>query len=163
MGKFWPLILIGGYLLVAVEVASSIYVNQLNATKFKSSKAQFQYQFELSLAQLSPSLSYIFFNVKLSWAELRGIIAQAPTSNCELPSLSLKGCLYYLYCPHSNWPQISYVKIYTSYFCIRCTTHFSSGGTLFLVLTPNKLGLKYQPQDSSWPSFWVTKKFLDWE
>ena len=43
-------------MLVAVEVVSSIYVNQLNATKLKSSKAKFQFQFELSLAQLSPSL-----------------------------------------------------------------------------------------------------------
>ena len=43
---------------MAVEVASSIYVNQLNATKLKSSKNQFQFQFELSLAQLSPSLFY---------------------------------------------------------------------------------------------------------
>ena len=39
-GKFWLLILSGRYLLVAVEVASSIYVNQLNATKLKSCKAQ---------------------------------------------------------------------------------------------------------------------------
>ena len=45
-----------GYLLVAVKVASSIFVNQLNAKNLKSSKTQFQFQFELSLAQLSPSL-----------------------------------------------------------------------------------------------------------
>ena len=46
----------GGYLLVAAKVAISIFVNQLNATNLKSSKTQFQFQFELSLAQLSPSL-----------------------------------------------------------------------------------------------------------
>ena len=51
--------IIDGYVLVAVEVASSIYVNQLNATKLKSSKTQFQFQFELSLAQLSPSLYFL--------------------------------------------------------------------------------------------------------
>ena len=56
--KFWLRILSGGYLLVAVKVASSIFVNKLNATKLKSSKPQFQFQFELSLAQLSPSLFY---------------------------------------------------------------------------------------------------------
>ena len=39
---------------MAVKVASSIFVNQFNATKLVSSKTQFQ--FELSLAQLSPSL-----------------------------------------------------------------------------------------------------------
>ena len=60
MGKFWLLILSGGYLLVAVDVASSIYVNQLNATKLKSSKTQFQFKFELSLAQLSHSL-FLFY------------------------------------------------------------------------------------------------------
>ena len=48
--------LCGGYLLVAAKVAISIFVNQLNATNLKSSKTQFQFQFELSLAQLSPSL-----------------------------------------------------------------------------------------------------------
>ena len=41
---------------MTVKVASSIFVNQLNATKPRSSKTQFQFQFELSLAQLSPSL-----------------------------------------------------------------------------------------------------------
>ena len=41
---------------MTVKVASSMFVNQLNATKLKSSKAQIQFQFELSLAQLSPSL-----------------------------------------------------------------------------------------------------------
>ena len=35
---------------------SFIFVNQLNATKLKSSKSQFKFQFELSLAQLSSSL-----------------------------------------------------------------------------------------------------------
>ena len=59
---------IGGYLLVAVKVASSIFVNQLNGTKFKSSKTQFQFQFELSLAQLSPSLlTFFFLNSVPSW------------------------------------------------------------------------------------------------
>ena len=47
-----------GYLLVAVKEASSIFVNQLNAKNLKWSKTQFQFQFELSLAQLSPSLSF---------------------------------------------------------------------------------------------------------
>ena len=51
--KFWLLKL--GYLLLAVKVAS-IFVNQLSATKLKSSNTQFQVQFELSLAQLSPGL-----------------------------------------------------------------------------------------------------------
>ena len=41
---------------MAVKVASNIFVNQLNETKPNSSKTQFQFQFELSLAQLSPSL-----------------------------------------------------------------------------------------------------------
>ena len=59
------LILSGGYLLEAVEVASSIYVNQLNATKLKSFKPQFQFQFELSLAQLSPSLFSLFLESNL--------------------------------------------------------------------------------------------------
>ena len=45
-----------GYLLMAVKVAISIFVNQLNATNLKSSETQFQFQVELSLAQLSPSL-----------------------------------------------------------------------------------------------------------
>ena len=53
--KFWLLILSGVYLLVAVQVASSIFVYQL-----KSSKTQFQLQFELSLAQLSPSLLWSY-------------------------------------------------------------------------------------------------------
>ena len=52
-----------GYLLVAVKIASSIFVNRLNATNLKSSKSQFQFQFELSLAQFSPSL--FVFNVIL--------------------------------------------------------------------------------------------------
>ena len=60
VNKFWLLILSGSYLLVAVKVASSIFVNQLNETKPKSSKTQFQFQFELSLAQLSLSLFYMF-------------------------------------------------------------------------------------------------------
>ena len=59
--KFCLLLLSGGYLLVAVKVASSIFVNELNAKNLKSSKTQFQFQFELSLAQLSPSLSYTSF------------------------------------------------------------------------------------------------------
>ena len=42
---------------MVVKVASGIFVNQLNATNLISSKTQFQFQFELSLAQLSPSLS----------------------------------------------------------------------------------------------------------
>ena len=58
--KFWLLLLGGGYLLVAAKVAISIFVNQLNATNLKSSKTQDQFQFELSLAQLSPSLFTIF-------------------------------------------------------------------------------------------------------
>ena len=58
MGKFWLLILSDGYLLVAVEVASSIYVNQLNAT---TSKTQFQFQFELSF--LKPSLTDIILPI----------------------------------------------------------------------------------------------------
>ena len=49
-----------GYLLVAVKEASSIFVNQLNAKNLKSIKTQFQFQFELSLAQLSPSLFQYF-------------------------------------------------------------------------------------------------------
>ena len=55
---FWLLILSGGYLIVAVKIASSIFVNQPNATKPKSSETQFKFQFELSLAQLSPSLFF---------------------------------------------------------------------------------------------------------
>ena len=43
-----------GYLLVAGKVAISTFVNQLNATNLKSSETQFQ--FELGMAQLSPSL-----------------------------------------------------------------------------------------------------------
>ena len=38
------------YWLVAVKVASSIFVNQINATKLESSKTQFQFQLELSFA-----------------------------------------------------------------------------------------------------------------
>ena len=41
---------------MAVKVAISIFVNELNAKNLKSSKTQFQFQFELSLAQFSPSL-----------------------------------------------------------------------------------------------------------
>ena len=50
--QVWLQRLSGGHLLVTVKVASIIFVNQLNAT----SKTQFQFQFELSLTQLSPSL-----------------------------------------------------------------------------------------------------------
>ena len=51
-------------MLVAVKVARSIFVNQINVTKLESSKTQFQFQFELSLAQLSPNLfSYTIFYV----------------------------------------------------------------------------------------------------
>ena len=51
-----------GYLLVAVKVACSIFVNQLNVTNHKLSKTWFQFQFELSLAQLSPACFYpIYF------------------------------------------------------------------------------------------------------
>ena len=50
--KFWPLVHSGGRLLVAVKVASNIFVNLFNATKLKSSETQLQFQFELSLAQL---------------------------------------------------------------------------------------------------------------
>ena len=39
-----------------VKIAISIFVDQLNPTNLKSSKTQFQFQFELSLAQISPSL-----------------------------------------------------------------------------------------------------------
>ena len=60
VNKFWLLILSVGYLLVAIKLASSIFVNQLNEIKPKSSKTQFQFQFELSLAQLSPSLLIIY-------------------------------------------------------------------------------------------------------
>ena len=49
----------GGHLLVAANIAIRILVNQLNATNLKSSKTLFKLQFELSLAQLTPSL---FFN-----------------------------------------------------------------------------------------------------
>ena len=59
--KFW-LLMLGGRLLVAVRVANSIFVNQLNATQF-----QLQFQLELSLAQLSPSLLNLFV---LSFFEL---------------------------------------------------------------------------------------------
>ena len=59
--KFWPLMFSGGYLLVTAKVAISIFVNQLNATNVKSNKAQFQFQFELSLAQLNSSLFKIYF------------------------------------------------------------------------------------------------------
>ena len=52
--------LIVGYLLVTVKLASSIIVNQLNAKNLKSSKTQFQ----LSLAQLSPSL-FIILSIKI--------------------------------------------------------------------------------------------------
>ena len=45
-----------GYLVVAVKVASSFLLINFNATNLKSSKTQFQFQFERSLAQLSPSL-----------------------------------------------------------------------------------------------------------
>ena len=59
--KFRLLMLSSGYLLVADKVAIiSISVNQLNATILKSSKNQFKFQFELSLAQLSPTLFFIF-------------------------------------------------------------------------------------------------------
>ena len=34
--KFWLLMLSGGYLLVAVKITSSIFVNQLNATNLNS-------------------------------------------------------------------------------------------------------------------------------
>ena len=61
--KFWVLILSGGYLLGAVKVASSIFINPLNATKLKSSKTQFHIQFELSLAQLSHSLFYFLSHI----------------------------------------------------------------------------------------------------
>ena len=53
--KFLLHMLSGGYLLVAVKVASSIFANQLNSTKLKSSETQLQFQFELNLEQLSPS------------------------------------------------------------------------------------------------------------
>ena len=49
---------------VAVKVAISIFVNELNAKSLKSSKTQFQFQFELSLAQFSPSL--FLFNLYIS-------------------------------------------------------------------------------------------------
>ena len=52
--------LIVGYLLVTVKLAGSIIVNQLNAKNLKSSKTQFQ----LSLAQLSPSL-FIILSIKI--------------------------------------------------------------------------------------------------
>ena len=50
----------GGYFLGAVKLTSSIFVHLLNATNLKSSKTQFQ--FELSLAQLSPSLFWFKSN-----------------------------------------------------------------------------------------------------
>ena len=56
--KFWILVLSGGYLLEAVRVVSSIFVNQLNATNLKSTNTKFQFQLELSLAQLSTSMFY---------------------------------------------------------------------------------------------------------
>ena len=58
--KFWQLMFCGGYLLVAVKVAFSIFVNKLNAANLKSTRTQFQFQFESSLAQLSPSLLTIY-------------------------------------------------------------------------------------------------------
>ena len=53
-----------GHLLVVPKVASSIFVNQLNVTNLKSSKTQFQ--FELGMAQLSPSL-FSFIDVYLQY------------------------------------------------------------------------------------------------
>ena len=47
ISKFWLLMLCARYLIVAVKVASSIFVNELNAKNLKSSKTPFQ--FELSL------------------------------------------------------------------------------------------------------------------
>ena len=67
--KFWLLLLGGGYLSVAAKVAISIFVNQLNATNLKSSKTQFKLQFELSLAQLSPSLFTLIFKQNLTHYE----------------------------------------------------------------------------------------------
>ena len=61
--KFWLLMLCGGYLLVAAKVAISIFVNQLNATNLKSSKTQFQFQFEPSFLQLSPSFFLHFLQI----------------------------------------------------------------------------------------------------
>ena len=60
--KFWLIMFSGDYLLVAVKVASSIFVNQLNAKNDKPSKTQFKFQFKLSMniTQLSPSLSLLF-------------------------------------------------------------------------------------------------------
>ena len=50
-----------GHLLVAVK---SIFVNQLiNAKNLKLSKTQFQIQFKLSLAQLSPSLYHDYYYI----------------------------------------------------------------------------------------------------
>ena len=45
-----------GYLVGAVKVSSSIFVDQLNAANSKSSKTQFQFQSDLSLAHLNPNL-----------------------------------------------------------------------------------------------------------
>ena len=53
--KYWLLMLSGGC-LVAVKVANSIFVNQLNAATLKTIRRQVQFYFELSLAQLSPCL-----------------------------------------------------------------------------------------------------------
>ena len=97
MGKFWLLILSGGYLLVAVKVASSIYVNQLNATKLKSSKNQFQFQFELSLAQLSPSLLYRkFAHIFICQNFSKRLSLNSTETNSELGTTQLKLVLYWV-------------------------------------------------------------------
>ena len=61
--KFWLLMLSGGYLLVAVNKANIIFVNQFTSTYLKSSITQFHFLLELSLAQLSPSLFFFIFPI----------------------------------------------------------------------------------------------------
>ena len=52
----------GGKSLLAVKVASSIFVNKFKAAYLEFGETWFQFQFELSLVQFSPSLFSIQYH-----------------------------------------------------------------------------------------------------
>ena len=83
--KFWLLILSGGYLIVAVKVASSIFVNQLNATKLSSSSS-------LNWAWPSP-VPACFVYLGLYVGLYLSVFLCSPMSVSQSLSLSLCSCL----------------------------------------------------------------------
>ena len=81
----------GGHLRVAVKLTSSIFVKKLNAANPKSSKIQFQFQFELSLVQLTPSLFCFFETPQIFCFKLLAIPLSPPNAKISIKRERVRG------------------------------------------------------------------------